>query len=78
MTNKQLIAKLSKLDPNLIVVMASDSEGNGFSPLSSLDTGCSYKDGEVGLKELTPQDVKNGYSEEDVLKGKPAVVLYPA
>lgn len=36
MTVKQLIAQLKKADPNAVVVMSSDSEGNAISPMSEL------------------------------------------
>lgn len=41
MTVKELIAELSELPPNALVVMSRDAEGNGYSPLSTLDT-CHY------------------------------------
>jgi hypothetical protein len=33
MTVKELIEELQKEDPSCLVVMAKDSEGNGYSPL---------------------------------------------
>ncbi len=33
---KELIAELQNLDPEVVVVMSSDSEGNGYSPIASL------------------------------------------
>lgn len=33
MTVKELIDELSKLNPDLPVIMSKDTEGNGFSPL---------------------------------------------
>ena len=36
MTIKALIAELKKHDPNRVVVMSSDGEGNNYSPLSSI------------------------------------------
>lgn len=77
-----LIALLQKEDPNRIVIMSTDGEGNYYSPLSSADT-CAYRaettwSGEVGLEEPTEEDKRSGYSEEDVLEGgEPALVLYP-
>lgn len=42
MTVKQLIAILSELDQDAIVVLAKDPEGNHFSPISSdSDWSCS-------------------------------------
>lgn len=82
MTVEQLIKKLEKIEnKKRIVVMSRDAEGNGYSPLSGF-WEASYKaettwSGEVGLEKLTKADEKAGYSEEDVLKGTPALVLTP-
>ena len=73
---KELIEKLQAVDPDLLVVMSSDAEGNGFHPLEDALTG-GYADGEVGLLELTDELKKAGYSEEDV-RGEPAMVLWPS
>jgi hypothetical protein len=78
MTVKQLIERLNQVEnKNRIVVMSRDPEGNGYAPLSVVDEGSAYKDGEVGIETLTEDDRKQGYSEEDVLKGRPALVLWP-
>jgi len=81
MTVKELIELLEKEDPDRIVVMAKDSEGNSYSPLSDLGTGI-YKartkwSGEVGLEKLTPELIAAGYSEEDVISGQPALIVSP-
>lgn len=34
---KDLIEKLQKLNPNLLVIMARDSEGNNYGPLISVE-----------------------------------------
>jgi hypothetical protein len=75
----ELIRELSKIDADRVVIMATDAEGNNYSPISSLWKG-SYSDisGEVGLEKLTPEDKKAGYSEKDVVVGKRAVVLIPS
>lgn len=79
MTVKKLIKLLEKQDPNRVVVLASDGEGNSYSYLSEDWFACSYDElnREVGLEALTPELVKKGYSEEDVIEGVPALVLYP-
>jgi hypothetical protein len=79
---KELIKQLQECNQNAIVVMSSDGEGNNYSPLADIDTECNYKadttySGEVGLRELTPEYIEAGYGEDDILDGKPAVVLYP-
>lgn len=82
MTVKELIEKLQKIDhQDRIIVMASDAEGNSYSPLSGFWLGI-YKpennsSGEVGLEKLTVYDIKCGYTEEDLLEGDKAVILSP-
>ena len=68
---KQLIKLLEKEDPNRIVLIASDSEGNSYHLFG----------GFFGLANCQ----KNGHEyeiwdeddEEEERKGKPAFVLYP-
>lgn len=74
---KDLINLLRSADPDKIVVLSRDAEGNGYSPLAQCDPDANYKDWEVGLAHLTEEDKKAGYTEEDLLNGEPAVVLYP-
>ncbi len=81
MTVGQLIKKLQKENPKRLVVMAKDAEGNNYSPLSSFWTGAYQAEttwyGDVGLEKLTRSDIAHGYSDEDVIKGKPALILTP-
>jgi hypothetical protein len=84
MTVKELIERLQKEDPDRIVIMAKDGEGNSYSPLSDLGTAA-YKPtstwrGDAGLEpeDLTEEMIKKGYSEEDVIRdGQKAIVLQP-
>lgn len=76
MTVGDLKDLLQNVDRRLLVILASDAEGNSYSPLDEATAG-NYADGEVGLEKLTEEDKKNGYGEEDVLNGAPAIVLYP-
>jgi hypothetical protein len=79
---KELKELLNSFDDNDIVIMAKDGEGNGFSPLSGMGEA-SYEaesdwSGIVGIRELTPNYIKAGYGEEDLVEnGVNAVVLYP-
>ena len=77
MTVGELREKLAKCDSERLVVLSRDSEGNGYSTVHSVDDSMTFKDGEVGLESLTPEDIKNGYGEEDVKEGSPCVVIYP-
>lgn len=79
---KELKELLGKIDDNCVVIMSKDAEGNNFSPLAELeDSHCYLADstwsGEIGLKILTPELMKEGFSEEDVIDGEPALVLWP-
>ena len=77
-TVAELIATLQKEDPNRIVIMSSDAEGNDYSPLFSV-APCAYnkRDREVGMESLTEKDKQQGYTEEDVMVGgTPAICLY--
>jgi len=81
MTVKELIEQLSEMDPDRIVIVSKDSEGNGYSPLCDVATAVYIAEttwsGEIGLEELTEEDIQQGYDEEDVKEGEPAVVLWP-
>lgn len=78
----ELILALSKVDPNREVVMSKDGEGNDYSPLSQIDETeykalCTWS-GYIGFKEMTPELIKDGYDEQDLVKdGVPAIVLWP-
>jgi len=79
---KKLLELLSSANPEATVVLARDEEGNGYSPLSVVDTkNMVYqpKEGEVSFRKLTPKLAKEGYTEEDVCAtgGQDCVVLWP-
>lgn len=79
-TVKELIELLKKEDPDRVVIMSIDPEGNGFGYLHELAT-CAWdpENREVGLEELTPELKKAGYSEEDVFEGgQKALCLWPS
>lgn len=82
---KELIEKLSKLNPDATIILQKDSEGNGYSPLYDIEE-CIYVPettwfGRCYQKSLTPEMIKNGWSEEDDLyhgdNGVDAVCLEP-
>lgn len=82
MTVADLIKALASEDPARLVVMAKDGEGNDYSPLSGTSRKSYRADttwsGETGLEELTTEDIRQGYDEEDVISdGVPALVLWP-
>ena len=81
MTVSELIARLNLIDGDRQVIMQSDAEGNNYSPLSDFWLGAYAADttwfGEAGLEELTAEDIEQGYTDDDVIDGQPAVFLTP-
>ena len=83
---KELIAKLSKLPENALVVCCSDTEGNNYSPLSDIDYNKSFGyapenswSGEMTLRKLSKKLKDEGYSKDDVNEDAvEAVFLIPA
>ena len=81
MTVGQLIGLLRNEDLNRIVILQKDGEGNGYSPLSRYETASylaeSTYSGEVHPENLTPEHIEQGFTEEDIKGGIPALVLVP-
>jgi len=81
MTVRELIALLKKKNPERIVIMAKDTEGNGYSPLHGMWSGAYLAEttwsGEAGIETLTQTDIDERYTKEDVIDGVPAIVLVP-
>lgn len=77
-TVKDLITILKSIEnKDRVIILSRDEEGNGFAPLAEL-WASAYKDGDVGIEELTQKLEEQGYSEEDVIKnGQPCVVFWP-
>ena len=76
---KELRRLLKNVDGDLLIVVSRDSEGNSYSPLSSVDDNCTYLDGDLGVRELTSGLRRNGFSEEDMLgdDATPCLCLWP-
>jgi 8-oxo-dGTP diphosphatase len=80
-----LLKRLAGVDPETLVVLASDREGNSFSPLCEAETtNRSYFaetsfSGEVAYVELTEDLATRGFTDDDVATEafSPAVVLWP-
>lgn len=82
MTVRELIELLQKQDQDALVVVRKDSESNECSPLKDIWEGGYIAEnswsGEMFLLELTPEDRKAGYTEENVNKdAEKAVFLCP-
>ena len=69
-TVKELKELLKNEDDDAIIVLSSDEEGNSFSPLHEsygVDNFLSDGNyGEIHPRELTPELIKQGYTEEDL------------
>jgi hypothetical protein len=80
-TVKDFINILSQFDPNRILIMSKDGEGNSYSPLCSAWEASYLPNnawcGDIGLEKLTPKDKELGYTDEDVVNGIPCIVLSP-
>ena len=82
MTVRELIEDLKKEDPDRLVICASDSEGNDYSPVDDYTTGAyraeSTWSGEFGEEKLTKEDRELGFTDDDLIKdGVPALCLFP-
>ena len=70
---KQLIKLLSKQDPDRLVVLASDMEGNSFDTLSDVEPyAYNAERQEIGIEKKM-----KGYDDEVMTDGVPALVLWP-
>lgn len=79
-TVKELIARLSELDPDAVVIMQRDREGNGYAPCEGAEGNGAWDDEEqeYGYAALTPALEEKGFGQEDIIAGVPAVVIWPA
>lgn len=84
LTVGDLIELLQDYDPDTIVVMASDPEGNGYAPLCKVDAGFfNSKDASFYTEEEFFGDdeeviEEDEYTEDTKLHGTPAVGFWPA
>lgn len=76
----ELIELLQTFDPERVVIMQRDSEGNGYAPLLGADDNSRWNSArrELGLERIGELDRKQGYTEEDIVDGDPAVVVWPS
>jgi hypothetical protein len=82
MNVKELIELLEKEDPERLVILQGDSEGNSFLPILNIWIGA-YKeyseyDGDAKVEKLTESMQARDHTIEDVIKdGVPALILAP-
>lgn len=74
-----LSANYPTSDP--IILVSRDEEGNGFRELQDFgESSCEdegYGNYEIGLRELTPELIEQGYTDEDIKDGEDCIVLWP-
>jgi hypothetical protein len=76
MTVAELMAELQKMNPESLVVLQKDAEGNGYSPLRGVDDSAVYvAESTYSGTAYSQQDAADGYSEAE--SGVPCVVLHP-
>jgi len=74
----KLITELQKYDKDRVVILSKDEEGNGFGALYRVEPYTwNSKWEEIGIESLTDKLKEWGYTEEDVIPGVPAIVLWP-
>lgn len=74
-----MIERLQTADPDAMIVMASDAEGNSYSPLEEIDEGMYIPDSGWGgyvVFDKEEYETDEDY-EEDVENATSAVILYP-
>ena len=74
---KELIEILKECDPEDLIVLSKDPEGNGYKEARTYDM-CRFTEGEIGLRELDEEHKELGYEKEDVFdEGEDCIVLWP-
>lgn len=78
---KELMEILKDLDPELDIIVSEDPEGNHYQHLHAYCSDMYYTGDyncEIGYNKITPELIKQGYGEEDILEnGKPCLILWP-
>lgn len=83
-TVRELVEQLSAMDPDRVVIMQDDAEGNGYRLLRLADDNAAYIpsagwSGSVKRQSLDEEDIAAGFGEEDIAPAEavPCVVLVP-
>lgn len=74
LTVRKLIEDLQKLNPDQLVVLAKDGEGNDYSPLDSYSTGHYEAHSTWSGDVYGEEDVANGDAPDDLPE---VVILWP-
>lgn len=77
MTVQELIELLQKFDPNKIVISQRDAAGNSYSPMAGAWAGAyDHTSQKCGYTAITDDLASRGFTDEDIVAGDPAVVLW--
>lgn len=72
----EVLKSIKERQGDLPMIVSRDPEGNGFSPFADWSIH-NYRNGEIGLYELTAENIKDGYAEKDVIEGEKSLILWP-
>lgn len=73
---KNLIEHLLKQDPERIVILSVDSEGNSFAELNDIQP-MQYDGEKIGFSEINDGLRAMGFDEDDIVKGEKALIFWP-
>jgi len=78
---KALIKLLEKMDPDAVVILQSDPEGNGYSPLSADGVAegnydCEYDGASFFFSEWTASDCAMDAEEFEEMRKLPAAIVF--
>jgi len=76
---KELLNLLKDEDPERLIILPIDPEGNGYNQLDEISRmAYNPETEEIGIEELTDELRAEKYTERDVIKdGQKALVFYP-
>jgi hypothetical protein len=80
MTKKQLLKKLEKVPDGAEIILASDAEGNSYSPLYDVSApkGLRYIEEDRDIFLMTKDEIEEDFpTQEQYDKGKNCIVFYP-
>lgn len=74
---KKLIKELQKLDPELEIIVSSDSEGNNFSALQDVSLAEYYRNKDDEFGHYTEIEIYDMEDEDKPANTKKCVILFP-
>ena len=74
---KDLIEVLENMDPDLLVIIARDPEGNGYAPMGDYSVGVFDSKNDEFAEDDIDEDWSEDEDDESITIGKSCVVLWP-